>query len=123
MGFGEPLFTGVKIDYENFLRKNKEENFLIEPSVCIPDYYIAGGECPENSESLSECSLRNYEKEGGSCLRGLSDVFIHCSLGNTTPKFGTWTEWHQADGGVCHSCYNQGLKIKIISFTIIGEGF
>ena len=33
-----------------------------------------------------------YETEGGTCLRGVSDIFIHC---NQVPaiQMGTWTAW------------------------------
>merc|ERR1712048_579749 len=47
--------------------------------------------------------LRDYEKEGGTCLRGKSDIYVHCGMKKQNQKKklpeigqnlpGEWTEW------------------------------
>ena len=89
------------------MRKNVNETFRVEPSLCIPNYEISGGECPENSKKLSDCTFRNYEKEGGSCLRGITDLFVHCKLMKNPPDLGQWSDWHEAEMGECLGCYRE----------------
>jgi len=101
IGYGKSLqFIGSKYEYETFLQKSDSKDCsvtktdVLDIDECLPDYKIVGGSCPAEATSIEECSFR-LKSAGGSCLRGQSDVYIHCAAGNLVP--GTWTAWVEQD--------------------------
>jgi len=74
---GAVKFMGTKDEYFHYM---KNTNYDLEKlnTDCIPDYKIAGGNCPANATSLEDCKLRNFGVHGGTCLQGSSDLFIDC---------------------------------------------
>lgn len=111
MGYGvESLkYIGLQDGYERYMaRANSNVDCSVggldqspnnEPTQCLPNYKIAGATCSNaelRSKEINKCRIRNLRSEGGSCLRGVTDVFIHCELPSTL-TLGTWTEWDGAD--------------------------
>ena len=67
MGFGSAEFCGLKTEYVNFMRSKEIPTPDYKESLCLPQVKYSGGHCPENSTSLDDCRLRDYEKEGCYC--------------------------------------------------------
>merc|ERR1711962_790020 len=99
-------FVGGKEDYLKFMGKN----VTLADECCIANYQIAGGKCRSCKFKKEKCSLskncpvlRDYEREGGTCLRGKSDIYVHCGMKKENQKktlteigqnlAGQWTEW------------------------------
>ena len=45
---------------------------------------------------MIKCDFRDYAVQGGSCLRGESDVYIQCKPNNQANVFTQWGEWSDA---------------------------
>ena len=94
LGFSQALFTGFESEYTRFMEK---QNLPIRQnwnSICIPDFAVAGATCTDK-----DCKLFDIDIFGGACLRGQSDVFVHCK--KKDENVGSWTEWNNADYGEC----------------------
>ena len=42
---------------------------------------------------IFKCEVRDFKKDGGSCLTGESEIFIHCSTKNRLEP-GVWSKWY-----------------------------
>ena len=97
LGFGTDAneFIGTKMEYYKFMGSSGTDN---TDGSCVPEYVVAGAKCKceSNNCELANCEMRDYKTQGGSCLKGKSDVYIHC----TPPKktyHGTWSEWSEVE--------------------------
>jgi len=96
LGFGSTAlkFIGSKNEYEEKFRKQVVDDDR------IPDYSVIGASCPvkleRNKVRIEDCQFRDPGFDGGSCLKGVSDIFVHCD----TPKkikAGEWSDWKKSD--------------------------
>ena len=90
-GFDDLEFIGGQTEYEKFMIDTTETwNFAPPSQDCIPKFKIAGGKCSNGKH----CELKHYSIDGGTCIKGRSDVFIHCT-DETPPTHmkGEWAEW------------------------------
>ena len=95
LGFGAVLFVGVEKEYRGFMAKRSRKN-MPWSSRCLPPYRISGATCLTDKK----CNVFDYARDGGTCVEGESDVFVHCQKRSST-SFGEWSEWISADEGVC----------------------
>ena len=85
-----------KWEYEKYVYKTESTVKKTWNKNCLPDYRIAGAECLTDKD----CKFFDYENSGGSCLKGVSDVFLHCEK-RLEP--GNFSDWKMAEDGVCRS--------------------
>ena len=95
LGFGRDAakFVGSKADYYQFMDSSDSG----DGDNCVPEYVIAGARCKckkDNCTIRRNCRIRNYRVDGGSCLKGHSDMFIHCQA-SSMPEVGSWSPWRE----------------------------
>ena len=98
LGF-KKKFVGDRSSYYNFMGVKAES----EGELCVPEYVISGAKCTcptPQSCSIENCDFRNYRIDGGTCLKGVSDVFVHCEA-PLTPVVGSWSSWNSI--GYCQN--------------------
>jgi len=98
VGFGNALFIGRKPEYTKFMGVSDIPD---APHNCQPEYGISGATCesckPDQPYSISDnCKLRNYRTDGGACLKGHSDIYIHCDPPNRA-IYGIWSSWTELE--------------------------
>merc|ERR1711970_1228518 len=100
LGFGNNAakFIGNHAGYYAFMGITEND----DGEVCVPDYVISGANCNcrnyqgENRvcSLRKHCRLKNYRIEGGSCLKGQSDIYVHCEA-PPSPQLSTWSNWNE----------------------------
>ena len=100
LGFGKDAarFYGNHAAYYQFMGLTEKD----DGEVCVPEFVIAGANCNCNNYQSAgrvcslrqHCRIRNYRVDGGSCMKGESDIFIHCEAPQS-PIRSTWSSWNE----------------------------
>ena len=69
----------------------------------------------EHSLHVVQCNLRHYETEGGTCLTGLSDIYVHCAT-VAEPTVGAWSEWAEET-----YCADRGYSVRVTFIRLLHE--
>jgi hypothetical protein len=106
LGFDSLGFIGIRNGYEKFMQDHFEENITFQDNEsCIPEIVFSGAICDENSyessfestENLSGCIMKIYKTEGGTCIEGVSEVFMHCNI-KMELETSEWNSWSTDTG-------------------------
>ena len=81
------IYLGLKA-YNEALKLKIDEDL-----TCLPDYIVSGFNPAGKTFQGRPDRLRNYQIEGGTCLQGHSDVFVHCPADKKNE--GIWSEWSE----------------------------
>lgn len=67
---------------------------------CVPNYALTGARCKErkscnrdNCKTQFGCRTRDHP-HGGNCIKGQSDVFVHCKIAESQNN-GKWSDWKE----------------------------
>ena len=111
LGLSKALFVGYKSEYARFMEQQSIPLPAAWNDTCIPSFNLAGAECHKKqckrcdktcrSDEVN-CNWFDFEYHGGTCLRGSSDVYVHCDAAGDRSA-GQWSEWRDADEGECKS--------------------
>ena len=96
MGFGGAEFHGDEKNYVIFMKSTYSwtSNFKTSENLeCLPDFAISGAIC-DGAKSIDECSKRDFSIDGGTCIEGVSDIFLHCE-GSYPQSEGKWTDFEE----------------------------
>jgi len=96
MGFSGAEFHGDEKNYVIFMKSTYSwtSNFKTNENLeCLPDFAISGAVC-HGAKSIDECSKRDFSIDGGTCIEGVSDIFLHCK-GNYPQSEGQWTDFEE----------------------------
>ena len=98
MGFDLLGFIGLRDGYHKYMQDYFGENIEFEDNQsCIPEIIFSGAKCQNRSKSLSGCRMKNYKTEGGTCVVGISEVYMHCII-NIVPEISEWNSWSTEKG-------------------------
>ena len=67
-----------------------------------------------------QCKMRHYKIDGGTCLRGASDIYIHCSSGSR--QIGYWGNWTEETYVPSTSYFRQQFRNCFKNETSSGDG-
>jgi len=95
LGFSSVLFIGVEPEYREFMDKRYRSHDSWIGS-CTPDFSVAGASCDKNGK----CKPLDINVHGGACVKGASEVYVHCDQKKPT-IYGQWSEWINTDEGTC----------------------
>lgn len=98
IGFGqsfvkEQAFVGSRSEYFQFMNLQNDDS----GEECVPEYVLSGANCachPGQRCTLEQCRLRNFYTDGGTCVRGQSDIYIHCPAPESN-SVGSWSSWYE----------------------------
>ena len=98
LGFGQSFveqraFVGSRREYFEFMGLPNNDS----GEECVPEYVVSGANCachPGQQCTLEQCRLRNFYTDGGTCVRGQSDIFIHCPTLESN-NLGSWSSWNE----------------------------
>ena len=79
----------------------RRKQYLTPPAWELTDHFsVIGASCPvkldSNKVRIEDCQFRDPGFDGGSCLKGFSDIFVHCDPPKKT-KAGEWSDWQKSD--------------------------
>ena len=78
------------------------------------NYIVAGGKCSDCSLGATcnfrdICALRYYRHDGGTCIQGISDIYIHCSF-KGSPILGVLQKSENTIVGCRHGQFSQEIS-------------
>jgi len=105
MRMGDFKFLGLWKDYYEFMKKEKLSAYRMDQDcfAAVPEYMIAGASTKCNAthkrgfacKNINNWKFAPFALEGGTCLKNVSDIFIHCDEPAGGFGSGQWSSWSQ----------------------------